>query len=78
MELAKELPYAPEILRARGYHTAAFIGSIILEPNPPYAPGFDRGLIPTMPGSTMKGREKIATAPSSVAERKWWRTCWRG
>jgi arylsulfatase A-like enzyme/tetratricopeptide (TPR) repeat protein len=43
MELAKELPYAPEILRARGYHTAAFIGSIILEPNPPYAPGFDRG-----------------------------------
>ncbi len=43
MELAKDLPYAPEILRAHGYHTAAFIASIILEPNPPYAPGFDRG-----------------------------------
>ena len=42
-ELAKDLPYAPEILRAHGYHTAAFIGSIILEPNPPYAVGFDRG-----------------------------------
>lgn len=41
--LAADLPYAPEILRAHGYHTAAFIGSIVLEPNPPYAPGFDRG-----------------------------------
>jgi arylsulfatase A-like enzyme/tetratricopeptide (TPR) repeat protein len=41
--LAKDLPYAPEILRARGYRTAAFVGSIALEPNPPYAPGFDRG-----------------------------------
>jgi len=41
--LGKDLPYAPEILRARGYRTAAFVGSIALEPNPPYAPGFDRG-----------------------------------
>ncbi|MGB9071664.1 MAG: sulfatase-like hydrolase/transferase [Terriglobales bacterium] len=41
--LAADLPYAPEILRAHGYHTAAFIASIVLEPNPPYAPGFDRG-----------------------------------
>jgi len=41
--LAKDLPYAPEILRAHGYHTAAFIASIVLEARPPYAPGFDRG-----------------------------------
>jgi arylsulfatase A-like enzyme/Tfp pilus assembly protein PilF len=41
--LARDLPYAPEILRAHGYRTAAFIGAIVLEPNPPYAPGFDRG-----------------------------------
>ena len=41
--LAKDLPYAPAILRAHGYHTAAFIGSIVLEARPPYAPGFDRG-----------------------------------
>jgi arylsulfatase A-like enzyme/Tfp pilus assembly protein PilF len=41
--LAADLPYAPEILRAHGYRTAAFVGSIILNPNPPYAPGFDRG-----------------------------------
>ncbi|MGA7561237.1 MAG: sulfatase-like hydrolase/transferase [Terriglobales bacterium] len=41
--LATNLPYAPDILRAHGYRTAAFIGSIVLNPNPPYAPGFDRG-----------------------------------
>ena len=28
---------------AHGYHTAAFVGSIVLDPNPPYSPGFDRG-----------------------------------
>ncbi len=43
MELAEDLPYAPEILRGHGYRTAAFISSIILEARPPYAPGFDRG-----------------------------------
>lgn len=43
LPLAANLPYAPEILRARGYHTAAFIGSIALSPTPGYAPGFDRG-----------------------------------
>jgi arylsulfatase A-like enzyme/Tfp pilus assembly protein PilF len=41
--LAKDLPYGPEILHARGYHTAAFVGAIVLQPEPPYAAGFDRG-----------------------------------
>ncbi|MBZ5665983.1 MAG: sulfatase-like hydrolase/transferase [Acidobacteriia bacterium] len=41
--LAKDLPYAPDILRSHGYHTAAFVGSIVLDPSPTYAPGFDRG-----------------------------------
>src|ERR1700722_856020 len=41
--LTDDLPYAPAILRARGYHTAAFVGSIVLDPKPPYAPGFERG-----------------------------------
>src|ERR1700691_4831865 len=41
--LAADLPYAPEILQAHGYRTAAFVGSIVLEPSPSYAPGFDRG-----------------------------------
>jgi arylsulfatase A-like enzyme/Tfp pilus assembly protein PilF len=41
--LAADLPYAPEILRAHGYRTAAIISSIVLEAKAPYAPGFDRG-----------------------------------
>jgi arylsulfatase A-like enzyme/Flp pilus assembly protein TadD len=41
--LAKDVPYAPEILRTHGYRTAAFIGSIVLQPTPPFATGFDRG-----------------------------------
>src|SRR5215510_6913715 len=37
------LPYVPEILRKSEYHTAAFIGSLILDPKANMAPGFDRG-----------------------------------
>lgn len=42
LPLAKDLPYAPEILRAHGYHTAAFLGSLALDPAGG-APGFERG-----------------------------------
>lgn len=42
MPLAKDLPFAPDILHAHGYHTAAFIGSLALDPAGG-APGFDRG-----------------------------------
>ncbi len=42
MPLVKDLPFAPDILRAHGYHTAAFIGSLALDPAGG-APGFDRG-----------------------------------
>ena len=41
--LAGSLPYIPDLLRARGYHTAAFVGSINLDPKNGFAPGFDRG-----------------------------------
>ena len=41
--LSKDLPDLPDILRRRGYHTAAFIGAIILDPKNAMAPGFDRG-----------------------------------
>jgi arylsulfatase A-like enzyme/Flp pilus assembly protein TadD len=41
--LAKDLPYLPDILRQHGYHTAAFVGSQILDPKGVAAPGFDRG-----------------------------------
>jgi choline-sulfatase len=41
--LEKDLPYLPEIFHKHGYHTAAFVGAIVLEPEAPYVPGFDRG-----------------------------------
>jgi choline-sulfatase len=41
--LGQELPYAPYIFRGRGYHTAAFVGSLVLDPVSRSAPGFDRG-----------------------------------
>ncbi len=37
------LPFVPEILQKSGYHTAAFVGSLILDPKANMAPGFDRG-----------------------------------
>ena len=37
------LPSVPEILQKSGYRTAAFIGSLILDPKAQMAPGFDRG-----------------------------------
>ncbi len=42
MPLGKDLPYAPSILHANGYRTAAFVASLALDPNGG-APGFDRG-----------------------------------
>jgi arylsulfatase A-like enzyme len=41
--LATDLPFLPDLLHARGYHTAAFVGSICLDPKNGFAPGFDRG-----------------------------------
>ncbi len=42
--LAPDVPYAPDILKhRRGYHTAAFVGSLVLDPSSRSAPGFERG-----------------------------------
>ena len=41
--LAEDVPYAPSVFRSRGYHTAAFVGSLVLDPNTRSAPGFERG-----------------------------------
>jgi choline-sulfatase len=41
--LAPTLPFVPALLQARGYHSAAFVGSIALDPKNGLAPGFDRG-----------------------------------
>jgi arylsulfatase A-like enzyme len=41
--LSSSLPYLPELLKTRGYRTAAFVGSIDLDPWNGLAQGFDRG-----------------------------------
>ncbi len=41
--LAEDLPYAPYIFRGNGYYTAAFVGSLVLDPVARSAPGFERG-----------------------------------
>jgi arylsulfatase A-like enzyme/Tfp pilus assembly protein PilF len=41
--LPASLPWLPDLLRASGYRTAAFVGSLILDPRNGLAPGFDRG-----------------------------------
>jgi arylsulfatase A-like enzyme/cytochrome c-type biogenesis protein CcmH/NrfG len=41
--LAPELPYAPDILRTHGYHTAAFVASMVLDAGVGFARGFERG-----------------------------------
>ena len=41
--LAASMPYLPSIFRDAGYATAAFVGSLVLDPRSGTAPGFDRG-----------------------------------
>jgi choline-sulfatase len=41
--LSKDLPFAPAILKAHSYHTAAFVGSIVLDPSQGLGVGLDRG-----------------------------------
>jgi arylsulfatase A-like enzyme/Flp pilus assembly protein TadD len=41
--LAADLPYAPQILRGHGYHTAAFVSAMALEGIETYGDGFRRG-----------------------------------
>src|SRR6201993_2561421 len=41
--LPPSVPFLPDILHAQGYHTGAFVGSIILDPKNGFATGFERG-----------------------------------
>jgi arylsulfatase A-like enzyme len=41
--LAKTLPYLPDLLHSSGYRTAAFVGSILLDPRSGPFQGYDRG-----------------------------------
>jgi len=41
--LPPSVPFLPDILHAQGYHTGAFVSSIILDPKNGFASGFERG-----------------------------------
>jgi arylsulfatase A-like enzyme/Flp pilus assembly protein TadD len=41
--LPQDVPFAPSLFKRHGYHTAAFVGSLVLDPATRSAPGFDRG-----------------------------------
>jgi arylsulfatase A-like enzyme/cytochrome c-type biogenesis protein CcmH/NrfG len=41
--LPAAVPYLPDLFKGQGYRTAAFVGSLILDPRNGTAPGFDRG-----------------------------------
>jgi choline-sulfatase len=41
--LPASVPYLPALFKAQGYRTAAFVGSLVLDPRSGTAPGFDRG-----------------------------------
>src|SRR5882757_1436516 len=73
--LPTSLPYLPDLLKAQGYRTAAFVGSIQLDPRNGTAQGFDRGFQtydagfrPLIPGdarpplATRSGSQVVASA----------------
>jgi arylsulfatase A-like enzyme len=66
--LPASLPYLPDLLKAHGYRTAAFVGSIQLDPRNGLAQGFDRGFQtydagfrPAIPGDA---RPAVAERPA--------------
>ncbi len=56
--LPTEVPYLPELLQQRGYKTAAFVGSLVLDPIGGTAPGFDRGFDKYDAGFRMRKRNE--------------------
>ena len=78
--LPTSLMYLPDLLKAQGYRTAAFVGSIQLDPRNGLAQGFDRGFQtydagfrPTVPGDA---RPAVAERPAGqvVANAVAWMT----
>jgi arylsulfatase A-like enzyme/Tfp pilus assembly protein PilF len=54
--LSGSVPYLPELLKTQGYHTSAFVGSLVLDPVNGTAPGFDRGFDTYDAGFRMRRR----------------------
>lgn len=61
--LPSRIPFLPDMLRKHGYRTAAFVGSIILDPRNGLAPGFERGFDVYDAGYTLEqaGKDRFGT-----------------
>jgi arylsulfatase A-like enzyme/Tfp pilus assembly protein PilF len=68
--LQKDLPYLPEILHKRGYRTAAFVASMILDPKNITAVGFERGFDVYDAGfhKTRKGEDRYHSVERRAGE----------
>ena len=62
--LTTGVPYLPDVLHSRGYRTAAFVGSVLLDPRNGLAPGFDRGFDEYDAGFEFLASEKPGGGPS--------------
>ena len=65
--LSSSLPYLPELLKTKGYRTAAFVGSIDLDPSNGLAQGFDRGFQTYDAGVR---RQSVGTGASPVQAKR--------
>jgi choline-sulfatase len=69
--LSSSLPYLPDLLKTQGYRTAAFVGSLDLDPWNGQAQGFDRGFqsydAGLRPGSVGTGASPVQAKRSSAA-----------
>lgn len=71
--LPASLPYLPDLLKAQGYRTAAFVASIHLDPHNGLAQGFDRGFQTYVagfrPATVGTGASPVQAERSSAASR---------
>src|SRR3979411_2980542 len=69
--LSSSLPYLPDLLKTQGYRTAAFVGSIDLDPWNGLAQGFERGFqsydAGVRPDSVGRGASRVQAKRSSAA-----------
>jgi choline-sulfatase len=68
--LPSRIPNLADLLRQNGYRTAAFVGSIILDPRNGLAPGFDRGFDVYDAGYTLRrtGEDRYKTVERRADE----------
>ncbi len=66
--LSGSLPYLPDLLQARGYRTAAFVGTIALDPKNGLVPGFERGFTVYDTGFQEHGQTHYGPSQRSDAE----------